>query len=335
MRPARRLGRRHLAWMAAVVIIGVLVWVALKSNTAAERAKRLYRQQFSGKTVPSSLERELNHLESKVAVEALGGLLEDCLSTFGDRYGKAYAALPTNLQSRLPTPLDRDRALSESLKLLQRLGPAAAPALPALIRVYQSEDPKLRLVQTEVIRTFSKMGPAAREVIPILLPDLGPSSGSRPQHIADALVGIDPSGEYLDTTWAAFAARRESKTSTLASNLTAWCLGPLESTTAKEFFDGHKSHDWPGRWNALQVLGLIRAEASRTVPVLIRYLEDENGVLRGQAAASLGILRNGAVDALPHLRRRYTDEWEVVRIAASNAVQIIEQSPRTRTTSRR
>src|SRR5215207_2859191 len=97
-------------WLVGATLLIVLIMVALavfQASSPADRAKRLYRQLFSVKGGTGNLSSDVDRIETRIVVEALSSLLDDCTSALGDRYGEVYAKLPTEIKNRLPTPLDR------------------------------------------------------------------------------------------------------------------------------------------------------------------------------------------------------------------------------------
>jgi HEAT repeat protein len=73
----------------------------------------------------------------------------------------------------------------------------------------------------------------------------------------------------------------------------------------------------------------LRAEdsknVSRALPSLIPLLEDQNPMLRGDAAYLLGII--GHKDAIPFLRKSLEDDHAHIRTIAQEALDEIESNP--------
>lgn len=73
----------------------------------------------------------------------------------------------------------------------------------------------------------------------------------------------------------------------------------------------------------------LRAEdsenVSRALPSIIPLLEDQNPIIRGDAAYLLGII--GHTDAIPFLRKILTDEQAHVKTIAKEALEEIESNP--------
>jgi HEAT repeat protein len=73
----------------------------------------------------------------------------------------------------------------------------------------------------------------------------------------------------------------------------------------------------------------LRAEdsknVSRALPSIIPLLEDQNPMLRGDAAYLLGII--GHKDAIPFLRKSLQDEHAHIKTIAKEALEEIESNP--------
>ncbi len=325
--------RRHPRWVwAAIFALCLLAIVTrfLLSDPSIGRAKQIYREVATGHLSSDNLpQAELDRLGTRASVEALASLLDDCHSTMSERYVQAYAKLPKDVSRLLPSPLDRDKALSAGLNLLRQFGPAATPAVPALLRAYQSNDPKLVKMRRPIVGVLGKIGPPASSAISVILSALSPTNGFHQDYLVETLIGIDPSGDEIARQWKALSL--EPSCRDRAPELADWCLAaltppPPPNVATVEEIKSQRHKALPNRWMALQILGLLRSESERTVPVIIQHLNHENPVLRGQAASSLSMLGAAAVEALPSLRNQFTDDWRAVREAATNAVQAIESS---------
>ena len=64
---------------------------------------------------------------------------------------------------------------------------------------------------------------------------------------------------------------------------------------------------------------------SRALPSIIPLLEDQNPIIRGDAAYLLGII--GHADAIPFLRKILADEQAHIKTIAKEALEEIESSP--------
>jgi len=67
---------------------------------------------------------------------------------------------------------------------------------------------------------------------------------------------------------------------------------------------------------------------SRALPSVIPLLEDQNPVIRGDAAYLLGII--GHTDAIPFLRKASLDEHAHIRTIAEESIEDIEANPNLR-----
>ncbi|HKX60444.1 MAG TPA: HEAT repeat domain-containing protein, partial [Verrucomicrobiae bacterium] len=237
---------------------------------------------------------------------------------------KVYDKMPAMVKKRLPEPIKRFEVLSASIEMLGQFGPAAAPAVPGLLRIYQSGDSRFAKLLRPILKTLGRIGPGAAEAIPALLPGLTP--GPDQEFFAQTLIRIDSGDDRVGQ--ALRELERQPGYGTFVSNITASCLIVLQPPRPAESGVTSKAPKYPSRWSAFLVVGLLRSEANQTVPIVRDYLDDENGVLRGLAATALGVLGPNAGDALPDLRKCLTDDWGSVREAATNAVLAIESRPR-------
>jgi len=326
-------GRRiRWIWIAAVTLSFVAIAAAALVLTSGASAKRIVRKALLGGQSTSLMRSRAKGVESLPLVLAIAEVLERAVSTNGTVYEKLYRQVPASVQKRLPTPLNSRSVLDECLDVLRSYGPDAAPAVPALLHVYQSSDPVLIAKRDQILRTFGVMGRGAWDAMPFLLQELDPAKRNAKGPIVQALIQIDPSGENFETAWSHVKAL--SGPTLRASNVAEWCFVALDNrppsipgTNRPDRMkpDLSEAYRPPEIWLALQVLGLIPTEAEQTLPMMRPYLGDENEVLRGLAATSLGMLGKSAAIALPELKKCLNDEVTIVREASTNAVRAIER----------
>lgn len=320
-----QLFRRRRTYLVAILILLVLglAFVGLESTQSKNQARRLFVRSISEPGNRLSVDGMVWRFGTQACVNALTDLLTIRPSPWASWYDKAYQQMPKMIKGRLPKPVDRMEVLGTSIEALGRFGPAAAPAVPALGRIYQSGDAALVKKRRPVLQTLRRIGPLAGEVIPALLPDLNP--GPMQEFVAETLIRIDPNGDRVGQ--AMLALIRQPGYERFASNVAASCVIALEPPSPAGSTSASEKPMYPSRWTAFLVAGLVRSEAKQTVPILRGYLDDESGVIRGLAATSFGLLGPSAAEALPDLRRCLTDDWSSVREAATNAVRSIEGEP--------
>lgn len=170
-------------------------------------------------------------------------------------------------------------------KALGRVGPSAAPAVPALAQALSDESPLVRLAAA---RALGEVGPGARAALPPLVAVLVNGTGEVRKAAAEALPRID--GD--------------------------WC-GGAEAAAVLPALVARLKENGPRAAEAADALALVGAEAA---PVLARALAaDDQGV--GEAAAkTLGRIGPAALWAVPALTAALRDPRGRVREAAAQAL---------------
>jgi HEAT repeat protein len=294
----------------------------LKSDSQVSRAKRYFEQAFlAGGIVGNQTIEE--QFPMPIAVQALTELMQENTSTLASWYERAYQNMPATLQKYLAKPIDRQRVLSAAVSKVTRYGSNAAPAVPVLVRLYQSTN---QLVRVLVTQALGRIGPAASNAIPALVIGLHPTNSFGLVGNSDPLVQIDPSGDYTARALASLLQHREQE-SWLTNLVDKWLvlLAPRNPDDRRELWPMGIDPNAGTRWAAVQALGLMRFAAPRAVPVIKYYVRDPSERMRAVAASALGRLGPEAASALPELCGLLTDEWAMVREAATNAIRRIER----------
>lgn len=275
----------------------------------------------------------------------------------------ALEILRPHVSAALPELLDM---LEEDDSLIQRgvmaiirdVGPAAAPAMPALIKLLSAENFH---TQYWACRSIGKVGapdalPAVPKLIELLengvtsvrgnaaeaLGRIGPAAGERvvaPLTAATsagslrvregALTGLVALGPFAKSAEDVLkTAMNNSKyTPRAKAALAYWrvtgdaeaAVGPMVAVIA--------DRDTP--WEGAEAIAELGAEAKSAVPGLTSLLADEKYETRMYAAAALGAIGPAAKDALPALQELATDgqQQDDVRTTAAAAVQLISMPP--------
>jgi HEAT repeat protein len=302
-----------------VLLITGAGWFSFRffaADSPHRAAKRYFRDSFTAGVINERMSNELDRMNTAVAVQALAELIEEQNSRWAEWYDVLYNKAPAKLRSRLSTPTDHSRVVSRSIEMLGRFGSEGAPAVPALIRIYQRVSPG-RDLRSPAAAALGRIGPPASNAIPVLLPDLNPTNRSLPSIVAGILIRIDPSGDQIDRDLRQLMSRpgHEQFAAKIAE----------ESSAALVASEGTVMRLGRDKWFVAQILGLLRSEATNVVPVLIPLLDNEAERMRSIAAESLGRLGPAASNALPKLRLLLNDEWAMVREAASNAIRGIDR----------
>jgi HEAT repeat protein len=147
--------RRLLNFFLALVGVAVLLLVSLLCLANYLDARVIY----DGRPIRDWIQalKSPDVEERRRAIHALGVI------------GPVVDAVVPALAAVLLTDVDR-RARIEAAVALLRMGPAAKPALPALIQALADRDPVIRM---NVATALHRMGPAARPAVPALIRALG------------------------------------------------------------------------------------------------------------------------------------------------------------------
>ena len=328
--------RPKVAALLSFCISGVIWWLCSAIGpSAADRVVMDHLARILGASSYSneSIDAEIKALGAKAAVPALMRFIEQQHSAWRDRYEEWYGKAPQRMKRLLPVPTNRHRLVSAAILTLGRLGPAAAPAVRMLVRLYEGPVPalpkrtvytplalsvSLSLEQQEIASTLGRIGLAATSAIPALLVSLEPGNRYNGAIASEALLRIDPTGDYTEAALAGLARGRRH----------ARLAAAIASNSVVELNRSVQAKSLVFYWQALEALSCVRSEAPRILPSMIAVLHVENERYRAKAAEALGRLGVVAREAGPELRMLLGDEWLMVRQAATNALIAIEgQTP--------
>jgi HEAT repeat protein len=150
-------------------------------------------------------------------------------------------------------------ARREAAYQLQRLGPAAKLALPALIKALNDED---KQVWTLAITAITALGPEAKDAIPALIEDLN-TSGLRGRRQRDARQVV---------------------------MRTSYALTRIGPAAIPALLDALRQEDAGLRGGAARALGPLGAEARAAIPLLVNNLADGRDPVREETMAALGLI---------------------------------------------
>jgi HEAT repeat protein len=206
----------------------------------------------------------------------------DALARIGAAHPQAVGAL-TNLLSQRPADATAEATRqAESLRELAAdgiylVGPAAASAVPALIRATRDESESVR---RKAALALGRMGPRADIAIPALVDLLGFDTSEAVRDVAaESLAGIG-----------------------------AVAVSPLTALLA--------DHDPSVRWRAAMALGLLRRLATPAAAALSAATTDASPTVRIQSLEALWQITGEAETILPTLLKTLTEVDRQIRIRA-------------------
>ncbi len=176
--------------------------------------------------------------------------------------------------------------------ILARFGPNAKAAVPALIQVVQSGDP---LTRHEALLALGAIGPAAKSAVPAAV---------------KALQDLDPNVRYS----ACYALGKMGPPAMAAKP-------PLQQVLA----DSDPFLSLVAAWALARIDPDCSDTAPKSVPLLMRALEDPEPMIRLEAATSLRCLGPQAKPAAAALKKTMRDDTsDLVRDMAAAALQAMQ-----------
>ncbi len=155
-------------------------------------------------------------------------------------------------------------ARREAAYQLERSGPAAQAALPALLKAINDED---RQISTSALAAIAALGPEAREAIPVLI-------------------------EAMDSRKVRGRDRRQV---VLRS---AFALSRIGAASVPPLIEAVKQDDMGLRIGGARALGGLGQQAKDAVPALVALLPDGRDPIRDEVIAALGLIGPDAGPAL-------------------------------------
>jgi HEAT repeat protein len=178
----------------------------------------------------------------------------------------------------------------EAAHQLNRLGPAAKPALPALIKALEDED---KQVWSSAVAVIATLGPEAKDAIPVLIA----AFDSRSQRGRRA---------------------RDSRQILMRNSYALTRIGPA---AVPPLLEALRQEDAGLRTGAARALGPMGAAAREAVPLLINNLADGRDPVRDEAMTALGLI---GPDAGPALVTALADGEARRRAGAAQALSLID-----------
>ena len=203
----------------------------------------------------------------------------------------AMASLGEKVLPRLIEALKVPEVRARAAAILGRIGPKAKRAVPALAEALADPDPETR---NEVLFALAAIGPKAEGAVAAVTKALGDPDMNVRYAACYALGSIGPAAKSAK---AALQRNLASPDEFLALD-SAWALSQID----------------PG----------CSESAPKTVPLLVKGLQQPDAMTRLHAAESLRCLGPLAKDAVPALKKALQDDNADVRQAAADALKAIE-----------
>jgi HEAT repeat protein len=195
-----------------------------------------------------------------------------------------------------------------ALPLISRLGPKAAPAVPALIaeikKIAAAKEP-----QTEEEEAQAEEDAVFRREAVFALAEIGPAAADAVPLLKDSLKSKD-----LDAVTSASYA--------------LGMIGPDARDAVPTLIENLRHEKPIVQFASISALFRILPGDPRVVPrargTLLKLLESDEAEVRFAAVMALGKMGRAAKSTLPQLRKRLKDESEMVREEAAKAIKQIE-----------
>ena len=240
-----------------------------------------------------------------------------CLRTIGPKAAGATPALVKILASDRLLELRQDAALA-----LGDIGPEAKKGVPALAKLVgdASEDLSLRRYAAH---SLGFIGPDARAATPALVEALLNPDKELRECAALSLGRIGPGASAAIPGLCSALKDADDE----ARRAAAWALGQIGAAAIPEVVDRLAHANPDVRFLAALALAHMGPTAEKTVPALVNSLNDKDARVRRYAAVALRMIGRAAKVAVPALERLLQDKDEAVRRAAAEALAQIRGKP--------
>jgi HEAT repeat protein len=202
----------------------------------------------------------------------------------------AAASLGGKVVPRLLVGLDNPDTRRQTIEILGKIGPAAAEAVPELLKHVDDDDPAVR---ADIFITLGHIGPAAKAATDAATKALQDSEEEVQSSAAYALGNIDPDASACVDEITQLMESDNPRFTTVC----AWALVRIDPENADN----------------------IR----RAIPLLIQATGHEQAFVRVEAASTLGMIGPAAKEAIAPLQNLADDPDPDVRSAAAEAIEMI------------
>jgi HEAT repeat protein len=257
----------------------------LKSNNALVRTQAAENLSISASPGSPVYDRE----QMRKAIPALTVALKDTDSSVRSAAAMALGNIPGDMRVTVPALInelqDKDESVrANSMRSLGKIGQCPELAVPALVGgLNRGNSGGTRESASEALIRF---GPAAKPAVPALIALLNENDLDLDVYVAPVLGAIGP--EAQDAEPALLAILRGSNDQVRLEAADA--LGKIGRDQAEAVAVTTpilEAEDWQDRMRAAGVLKDLGPSAATSVPALTRALKDEDGDVRRAAAVSL------------------------------------------------
>jgi HEAT repeat protein len=214
-------------------------------------------------------------------------------------------------------------ARDAAVATLERIGPQAKAAVPALAKALRDEKWKGR---PNAARALEAVGPAAKRALPALVDALKDTDGWTRQTALSAILAIDPDAQAAVPVLEEMLQKEDQPFYRLSIGGALWRMRKYPDALPV-FVAVLKEENEYTRADAAAALGQMGPAAKVAVPALVELLGDKEAVVRIAAAKALGAIGTDAKAALPDINKTLIEKELDVRLAAANALWSIDKSP--------
>lgn len=278
--------RRFLFVLPVAGLLAGFAWLVLRPHETVVQGKPLSRWLFDAyRGAAPGGDGSIANAEG--AVRALGTNLLPVLVKMagtrvtGFRMTIGYMAREESLAFlHLPPQHDKHETAVWAFKVL---GPAARPAVPALIKLVSDRDAGVRLTAVECL---ASLGPAASEAVPVLVGSLSATNRGRRDDPGLRSAAAYALGEIGPAAHAALA-RLASTTNDLNAQV---ALLKIKGESFQPLIERLEDASDPGKWiRTVHLVANLGTNAEPAIPFILAALrQPTNNAIRADAIAALG-----------------------------------------------
>ena len=315
---------RSISGLALVIVLATAVFCAVWLNHGPRYQGKSARH-WVGQLVRNETAARRALLElGPAAVPALADAVSARQSWLEKKLGSFRPRLPRWIARRLLSPFEASVRQERALKVLDELGPSAAPAIPALLDLDCRVSDDLYSNSVSAQRVILSIGEAG---LPQLIQVL--RRGTEPAIRVKAamylgLIGAraaPASGALAKALHDASPAVRKEAVSALGQ------IGPPAADALPALRSALALDNDDFRLQVVEALWDIGGDVELTVPVLVKVLRDPHHPSRARAATILARMGPAAKAAAPALTAVTQEQFSYTRVKAEEALKQIVGRP--------